>query len=131
MTSYRGQIATALWHRDKKVLALWVKQKPVSDTQGVCRRIARLRVPPCIKDFIVVYGGDAKPGRKNEFLVIVNVNQSRMDVEAFNTLNVLVRQLLKGAYEELDTFPTEAECNPRDIFDDKDYLGWKVIKARR
>ena len=128
MASIKGKTATLIDSK-RKVLAFYVMRTGIfKQMPSLSRSIAALKdeVDSCIRDFIVVRDED-------EIMVIVDVNQLRKDQQAFNELTRLIRLLLakdEAAYEEV-RYPSDSKYDPRRIYDDDNYGGFKVVRRRR
>lgn len=117
--------------RPHRVLALWFRIRgSLSGVRSAANDIAKLRrkVPHCIKDFVVVTG-EGLSDHEDEIIVIINVNEPTRDREAFADFSALVRKKLKGNFREVD-YPTESLCDPRLIYDDKNFNGWHAVKGK-
>ena len=112
----------------RNVLAVYVRRKGFFKQTGrLSKLIKKLEdeVEGCIRDFIVVYDDD-------EIIVIVDTNQ-RKDELAFYQLVVLTRDVVEegGALYEGVTYPSSPAYDPRRIYDDPNYGGYKVAKRRK
>lgn len=128
MVRVQGEIGTLIDEK-KRVLAIYIKRTGfIKQISGVSRKIADLsaKVDSCIRDFIVVHDDEV-------ILVIVDTNQPRKDQRAFNTLTQMVRLELGesgAAYKEVP-YPSNAQYDPRRIYDSPNYCNLKPARRRR